>query len=153
MFQNNALFGTYTEKNIMHEYGPEVWIASHLCIFRLLKKLDDLKKEIDTFWGRHEKRLKQALILRQFEEEFRLVGFPEFTGPYQASHGNPTGSAQQPCNSEKKFVQTSLYSTVPIRFFLSFLILLPFKSPPPPQKKTPQKTKTLSLRKNPFSTP
>ena len=117
MLQNNGLFGIHTEKNSMHEYGHEVWIASHLCIFRLLKKLDDLKKEIDAFWGRHEKRLKQALILRQFEEEFKLVGFPEFTGPYQASHGNPSGSAQQPHNSEKKFVQTSHYSTVPIRFF------------------------------------
>lgn len=26
------------------------------------------------FWGRHEKRLKQALLLRKFEEEFKLVG-------------------------------------------------------------------------------
>ena len=84
MLQNNGLFGIHTEKNSMHEYGHEVCIASHLCIFRLLKKLDDLKKEIDAFWGRHEKRLKQALILRQFEEEFKLVGFPEFTGPNQA---------------------------------------------------------------------
>lgn len=46
----------------------------YLCSFRLLKKLEDIKTEVDVFWGRHEKRLKQALLLRKFEEEFKLVG-------------------------------------------------------------------------------
>lgn len=42
---------------------------------KLLKKLEDIKTEVDVFWGRHEKRLKQALLLRKFEEEFKLYQF------------------------------------------------------------------------------
>ncbi|XP_062572822.1 guanine nucleotide exchange factor DBS-like, partial [Saccostrea cucullata] len=41
----------------------------------LLIKLEEIKKEFEGFWARHEKRLKQALLLRQFEEEFKLYQY------------------------------------------------------------------------------
>lgn len=40
---------------------------------RLLIKLEEIKKEFEGFWDKHEKRLNQTLLLREFEEEFKLV--------------------------------------------------------------------------------
>ncbi|XP_062575742.1 guanine nucleotide exchange factor DBS-like isoform X1 [Saccostrea cucullata] len=50
--------------------------ATHVrSLEKLLIKLEEIKKEFEGFWARHEKRLKQALLLRQFEEEFKLYQY------------------------------------------------------------------------------
>ncbi|XP_048744729.2 guanine nucleotide exchange factor DBS-like isoform X3 [Ostrea edulis] len=50
--------------------------ATHVrSLDKLLIKLEEIKKEFEGFWDKHEKRLNQTLLLREFEEEFKLYQF------------------------------------------------------------------------------
>lgn len=40
---------------------------------RLLIQLEETKTNFDGFWSTHERKMRQGLRLRQFEEEFKLV--------------------------------------------------------------------------------
>ncbi|GFN98122.1 guanine nucleotide exchange factor dbs-like, partial [Plakobranchus ocellatus] len=42
---------------------------------RLLVQLDESRTGFGEFWARHETKLQQCLILREFEEEFKLLQF------------------------------------------------------------------------------
>nr|KAG5697254.1 hypothetical protein BaRGS_031250 [Batillaria attramentaria] len=42
---------------------------------RLLVQLDETKAQFDSFWKTHEKKMRQGLHLRQFEDEFKLIQF------------------------------------------------------------------------------
>ncbi|XP_059163634.1 guanine nucleotide exchange factor DBS-like isoform X3 [Physella acuta] len=42
---------------------------------RLLVQLDESRTGFGEFWHRHEAKLKQCLVVRRFEEEFKLVQF------------------------------------------------------------------------------
>lgn len=40
---------------------------------RLLVQLEETKNKFDEFWDSHERKLKQGLQLRKFEDDFKLV--------------------------------------------------------------------------------
>lgn len=42
-------------------------------ICRLLVQLDETKGNFEEFWTSHERRMRQALHLRKFEDDFKLV--------------------------------------------------------------------------------
>ncbi|XP_070213209.1 guanine nucleotide exchange factor DBS-like isoform X2 [Littorina saxatilis] len=52
---------------------------SNLChvleLERLLVQLDETKHQFDQFWSAHERKMRQGLHLRQFEEDFKLIQF------------------------------------------------------------------------------
>ena len=46
-------------------------------------QLDETKSQFDQFWNTHERKMRQGLHLRQFEEDFKLVsaGHPPLSKP------------------------------------------------------------------------
>ena len=50
------------------------WWACVCC--RLLVQLEETRGQFDTFWTAHERKMRQGLHLRQFEEDFKLVSVP-----------------------------------------------------------------------------
>ncbi|XP_021347383.1 guanine nucleotide exchange factor DBS-like isoform X3 [Mizuhopecten yessoensis] len=54
---------------------PMIHQTHVLNLERLLMQLEETKSNFERFWEVHEKRLKQSLQLRQFEEEFKLFQY------------------------------------------------------------------------------